>query len=342
MKKCFLLLFILCLALLSACNGINISKQPTVPPVQVGADTELATRVAKILTVAATQGVKPTSDNPSTPTPAAKGPIPGDQPTAEAIQAPAETMAPSPSPTAAPTQVPTQEPTATSAPTQTATTAPTATFFPTAVVKITPIAASTDDPPTRLGTPTSSDSMDNPTAWVWPTGGDQFTTAQWANGSMRVTALTSTAGWRLPMVGPFQNAYIEITARSETCSGKDNFGLFFHVPDKLANSGYWFVISCDGFYRLSKWDGNTEPKGTYDALINWTASKKIRKGEGQPNRLGVLLMGNKISLYVNGNYLNSYSDATFPGGFFGVFVNSKITPNYTIDVDDMAYWDNPQ
>jgi hypothetical protein len=184
--------------------------------------------------------------------------------------------------------------------------------------------------------------MDNSTVWVWPTGFDQYTSAQWVSGSMRVTALTPTAGWRLPMVGPFQDSYIEMTTRSETCSGKDNYGLFFRVPDKLATSGYWFVISCDGFYRLAKWDGSTEPKGTYDALINWTASKKIRQGAGQPNRLGVLLKGDKISLYINGYYLTTYRDATFSSGFFGVFINGKTTSNYTIDIDEMAYWDNPQ
>jgi hypothetical protein len=110
----------------------------------------------------------------------------------------------------------------------------------------------------------------------------------------------------------------------------------------MATSGYWFVISCDGFYRLAKWDGNTEPKGTYTALINWTASKKIRQGAGQPNRLGVLLKGDKISLYINGYYLTSYRDPAPAGSFFGMFINGKVTSNYTIDVDEMAYWDNPK
>jgi hypothetical protein len=338
MKKRFLVLLILSLALLSACKGINISALPTVPAVQVGADTDLATRVAKILTAAATQAVKGPAQNSPTSTPDAKGPIPGDPPT----QVPTATFAPSPTPVVVNTAIPTLVPTATTVPTLTPPPAQTATLIPTAKVNVLPIAASTEDPRNRLGPPTSGDPMDNPTTWTWPTGSDQYTSAEWANGSMRVTALTSTAGWRLPVAGPFGDAYIEMTARSVTCSGKDNYGIFFRVPDKMATSGYWFVISCDGFYRLSKWDGSTEPKGTYDALINWTASKKIRQGAGQPNRLGVLLKGDKISLFVNGNYLNAYRDATYLGGFFGAFINAKTTANYSVDIDEMDYWNNPQ
>ena len=205
MKKRFLLFLVLALALLSACKGINISTAPAAPPVQVGADADLATKVAQILTVAATQAIKPAAVDP-----AAKGPIGGDA-TVQPTLAPTATLEPSPTPTLVPTQVPTAEPT--QAPTQTAAPVQTATIIPTAVQNITPIAASTEDPRSRLGPPTAGDAMDSAASWIWPSGSDQYTSAQWVNGSMRVTALTTTAGWRLPVVGPFGDVYIDMTVR---------------------------------------------------------------------------------------------------------------------------------
>ena len=352
----FVFIFISTIMMLSACNGLNLSKSPATPPEQAGADTDLATRVSKILTVAATQGYKSPTPTPQdtksnekevmTETVQSPTSVPGTVAPATATTGATTTATTAPTATVVPTQQPspTQIAAATIIPTTvpTLTVVETATVIPTAIANLTPIATTTDDPALRLGAPTSKDPMDNSTLWSWPAESDQYTNIQWANGFMKLTSLTTTAGWRLPVIAPSQDIYLEMNAHSETCSGKDSYGFYFRVNDKTASNGYWFIISCDGYYRLAKWDGNTLPKGTFSSLIDWTFNKNIRKGANQPNRLSVLAKGSTISLFVNGNLLKSITDSTYPSGYFGVFINRRNTNNYTVDIDDIAYWNNPK
>ena len=382
MKKFLIILCVLSIGLLNACSTIKVVGNPAPVSQPTSVNDQVATRVSQILTVAATQNIKPVVE-----TILPKGEIGGEvnteAPTNTPTEAPTATQMPSPTETPAPTQTPTPA----KSPEQTATT------IPTVMSNITPIPVSTDDPRSHLGPPTSGDAMDNAGQWNWPTGYDQYTSASWQDGYMRITALTSTTGWRLPSVGPFQNVYIEMTARPEMCTGLDNYGIYFNVPNfRYPVQGYWFVVSCDGSYRLAKWNGYAPDKETrYNALINWTASSQIRKGPGQPNRLGVLVRGDTISLYANGYLLASYRDTLFnkfatcahesgylapngnywqnngtpyyqpdpnisypcngeglayntyfSGGYFGVTVNAKNSPQFSVDVDEMAYWNNPQ
>jgi hypothetical protein len=51
--------------------------------------------------------------------------------------------------------------------------------------------------------------------------------------------------------------------------------------------------------------------------------------------------GKKLSLYANGVLLKEVSDDIHLSGKFGVFVGSVKTPDFTVLVDEMAYWDLP-
>jgi hypothetical protein len=67
----------------------------------------------------------------------------------------------------------------------------------------------------------------------------------------------------------------------------------------------------------------------------------IHKGTEQSNRLGLMVEGKKLSLYVNGVLLEEVADDIHLSGKFGVFVGSVKTPNFTVLVDEMAYWELP-
>jgi hypothetical protein len=59
------------------------------------------------------------------------------------------------------------------------------------------------------------------------------------------------------------------------------------------------------------------------------------------NRLGVMVDGKNFTFYMNGEKLDSTSDSSYSVGFFGVFVRSVETPNYTVKFDQMRYWERP-
>ena len=200
------------------------------------------------------------------------------------------------------------------------------------------------DPINSLGNPSGTDSMDAGSKWAWPTGADDYIDVQFKDGFMLMTNLSKVAaGWRLPLLGQQVDTYIQLTANSGTCSGKDSYGIIFRVPVlKSPDQGYLFQVTCDGYYRLWKWDGKVGDKGLAVSLINWKQSDKINKGPDQTNRLGVKVVDKTITIYMNGVELGSVTDAAYSAGFFGAFVRSGGDTNYTAKLDEMKYWENPK
>ncbi|MDZ4159012.1 MAG: hypothetical protein U1B80_04400 [Anaerolineaceae bacterium] len=315
--KC-LLPFILIAALLASCLPVG---NPGLT------DSEMATRVAQILTeMPPPEGQTALPPPESTPTPVL-----------EVISPPA-TETPTAEPTLAATEPSLTEavPTATTEATAPAITAsPTPTAQPTLNLPPT-------DPRNRLGQPSSTDPMEKPGQWMWPTGDDKFASVVFKEGSMHLTGLTPTAGWRMPLTQTAPNLYIEMTFRPTTCTGRDNYGIIFRVPVlRQPDQGYLFGVSCDGYFNLWKWDGLVEPDGKSTTLIAWKKNSAILPGSNQTNRLGVMTLGDRFVLYANGVQLGEVRDAAYPDGHFGVFVNARETDKFTIRVDEASYWLNP-
>lgn len=313
MKK--VLPVILIVFLLTGCSLPGIRATPS--------DAEMATRVAQILTS------MPANQQATSIPPTAVI----QQPTVVVITLPPaeETSTPAPS------EMPTATLAATEAPGETPTQAGTPTYTP-----IPSFTAPATDPRLRLGTPTSTDPMDNADTWGWPLGPSEFSSMDFRQGTLVLTGLKEVSGWRLPIRPAFTNLYLEMSAYPESCSGMDSYGMIFRVPVfREADQGYLFEVSCDGRYKLWKWDGKVEPNGKATVLINWKANAAIQPGANQTNRLGVMMVDDRIILYANGVRLEEVRDNTYPSGYFGVFVNPDKTPNFTVRVDEMNYWENP-
>jgi hypothetical protein len=314
--------FLVLILILAGCN--QLTNQPTNQPLT---DSEMATRVAELLSTmtTSTEQIEFPTSSPQT--------LPTLKPTATEATLPTITpvvVIATPVPTAVP---PTAVP-ATSTPSKTP-----------VVVDSTPTATATippGDPAGRLGTPSSVDDMNNADHWGWPVASDQYLTIEFSGGMMKLTGLTSLAGWRLPMVVQQINTYIEMTVNSGSCSDKDSYGIIFRVPVyKEPNQGYLYEVTCDGYYRLWKWDGNVKPNGLATGLITWKQSTELHQGQNQVNRLGVMTVDDRILLYANGVKLGEVQDSSYPAGFFGTFVRSGTAKNYTVSIDQMRFWENP-
>jgi hypothetical protein len=71
-----------------------------------------------------------------------------------------------------------------------------------------------------MGAPTSTDLMNDPFTWNWPTGTDDWSQAWFSNGQQMIQALTTKDGWRLanPKGQQFSNIYLEsVFAINSTC-----------------------------------------------------------------------------------------------------------------------------
>lgn len=221
--------------------------------------------------------------------------------------------------TETPTPTETQEATATPVPTDT----PTPTSLP-------------SDPRTALGEPDFLDTFQNGDNWALYE--DDHVRFRITDGTLRMVAFNPdfwdgfVLSW--PVISDF---YLEMTATTRTCSGRDNYGLVARAGNSdNGYAAYLFGISCDGRYSLRIWDGESFTK-----LIDWTESEHIEAGSKQTNRIGFMADGDTISLYANGNLLEETQDDTFDEGKFGVFVGSANTSDFTVLDDEIAYWELP-
>jgi len=325
--------FLIILWVVAGCTG---------GPVQ--SDADMATRVAQVLTSMPTNTGQPLSPSP-VPTETSPAVVVVTLPPTDTVQ-PEETEAAAATDTLEPTQEPIEAPTQTVEATATpqATSAggsptPPPTLAPGGPTPTFPAG----DPRLKLGSSTSTDPMNDEDTWVWPTGDSPFTDIVFKNGYLWLTGLTEKSGWRLPLLQTLPNMYIEMTANPGKCVTRDNYGIIFRVPNfRAADRGYLFAVACEGKYALWMWDGRVKPNGKATMLVTWKDSKAILKGPNQWNRVGVLTQADRITLYVNGVKLEEVSNSTYKDGAFGIFVNpADDSGNFTLQVDEMSYWLNP-
>jgi len=209
----------------------------------------------------------------------------------------------------------------------------TPTISPTGTPTVTPTIS---DPAKFLGTPAWDDPMDNGKAFGIDASGYNDGYAQFtvSNGVMAMTSLTTAyKEWRLTDRS-IANYYLEGTFKTNTCSGSDQYGLVFRVPDYSSGYGYYLVITCDGTYSVQRWDSS----GT-TTLINATTSDKIKSSSNQTNRFGVMVDGSDYTLYFNGEKIQEFKDSAFGSASkLGVFITGYNTSNFTVDVDKMDLW----
>ena len=184
----------------------------------------------------------------------------------------------------------------------------------------------------QLGAPDWRDPLDDSRFWFLVN--EEDTEFEIDDGMLKMTSRRagSLDQWGLATRPALTDFYLEATfITGEECSGLDRYGVLVRAPD--SNSGYVYGFSCDGRYRIYKWDGEN-----YQALQEWTSSGFILAGPEQTNRLGIWLEGSTIRLYANGRLLAELEDREFDEGRFGLFIGSAETDNLEIFVDEVAYW----
>ena len=143
-------------------------------------------------------------------------------------------------------------------------------------------------------------------------------------------------GWMLtwPVISDY---YLEITAKTQQCSGKDTYGNMVRaVKTDKGYIGYLYNISCDGHYSLRRWNGEQ-----YVSLVDWTPSDQINSGANQTNRIGLMVNGSQFTFYANGKQIGQIQDDTHMEGRFGVVIGSANTPDLTVRLDEIAVWNLP-
>lgn len=211
---------------------------------------------------------------------------------------------------------------------------PTETFSP--VTQAVPMATpslSASDPRAGLGEPVFRDGFDN--AQNWLIYSDEHVKILIEDGKMVMTAKKPDFynAWVLTWLKT-DDFYLEATATSRACGGRDRFGLIFRVPDVSVRKGYLFAFSCSGMYSIWYWNGEKETD-----LIDWKVSDLIVAGDQKTNRIGIRAVDDQLALFANGNLITTLTDDRLDSGYFGVFVGSAQTQDYTAEFDEIACWE---
>lgn len=188
-----------------------------------------------------------------------------------------------------------------------------------------------------LGQPTLVDTLD--TDDRWNLFEDKNVALTLENG--RITLLSKRTdgfdAWTVT-ASSLGDATIEaVFTTGPACDGYDRYGLIVRSPE--INSGYFLGISCNGQYAIRQWTGKK-----WEVLAGWSPGVNINTGPNAINHLVVVMEGNKLSLFVNGQLQGSVTDNDAPiygGGRFGPFIASQGTTGFTVYLEEVAYWAAP-
>ena len=250
------------------------------------------------------------------------------QPTSPGSATPAlPTTAPA---TLPPSETATIEPTQTPAPSPSPTLAP-PTASPTATLQVDP-AQIVGDPAEVLGEPDWIDTFDSSANWTLYDN-DCFRT-EISNGKMVMVGVSENICW-LVTTPKIQNFYLEVTTDTSACPAGGEFGLYFRGPE--TSSGYNYTLSCTLNYLLVARNGQA---GTKTTLLNEPVDSELAWPTWE-NRLGVLAIGDRYWLYVNGVFLTEITDSQFTeAGLFGLVVRGGGANQVQgVTFDNLAYWE---
>ena len=107
---------------------------------------------------------------------------------------------------------------------------------------------------------------------------------------------------------------IEVTAGYEGAAD-NGYGLIFQFVGD--GQFYVFRISGDGFYTIERADGDE-----LSTLVDWTPSELIDQTELSGNLLTVEGWGDTYFVYINSQMVDSFVDATYSEGTFGIIADN--------------------
>lgn len=128
-----------------------------------------------------------------------------------------------------------------------------------------------------------------------------------------------------------ENFYAEITAHTNLCRGKDNYGILVRAQ---GNSFYRFVLSCNGFVHAERIKNGTK-------LVIFEAVPSGDAPPGAPGqvKIGVWAVGKEMRLFLNDRFQFSIVDNSFPSGGFGVFARAQGETPVTVTFSDFIVYD---
>ena len=167
----------------------------------------------------------------------------------------------------------------------------------------------------------------------WGTGTDADSSVEYANGMLNFLVNKDLYFvWSTPNAEDYENVHIEVTANNNSTDSAGTFGIICNL--QITNTSYYFAITGAGEYAIGRYTLTGDTLLTNDG--QWGKSSLIA-ADAASYRIGADCGNNTLTLYVDGQQIDSVSDSTYTSGNVGVFAWSGEELNGTdVSFDDFV------
>lgn len=162
----------------------------------------------------------------------------------------------------------------------------------------------------------------------WGTGTDSFSSVEYNNGGLTMQVFEPYyVTWSTPDVEVYENIHMEVDMQNQSSDDEALFG-FICNEQGTTNAFYYVGVSPDGYYAFIK----SSVVGD-DVFLKEDFSDVI-SANPRSMRLGLDCASGSMTLYVNGQVIDSVSDLSYTSGSVGLFAASAEIRNGTAVIFD--------
>jgi len=167
----------------------------------------------------------------------------------------------------------------------------------------------------------------------WGTGTDADSSVEYVDDALNIQLFTDNyVVWTYPNETEYENIHMEVTVINNGTDSDTAFGFFCYKQYPIDDSRYYFAVTPNGQYAIGK-----AALAQDDVFLTnnneWADSELIAK-DAPSYRLGADCGNGTLTLYVDGQQIDSVSDSTYTNGSIALFTWSGkdiTTVNVTFD-----------
>jgi len=175
----------------------------------------------------------------------------------------------------------------------------------------------------------------------WGTGTDADSSVEYLDEKLNVQLFTGNyMVWTYPDDSTYENIHMEVTVVNNGTDANTAFGFFCYKQYPIDDSRYYFAITPNGEYAIAK-----AALALDDEILTnngeWAKSDLIAKNAAS-YRIGADCANGTLTLYVDGQQVDSVSDTTYTTGGISLFVwSDEEVSTVNVSFDDFLMTELP-
>jgi len=149
----------------------------------------------------------------------------------------------------------------------------------------------------------------------WGIGTDTDSSVEYSNDALKFfVSKDFLFVWSTPNGEDYENIHVEVTAKNDSSDSTGAFGIICNL--QITDTSYYFAVTGAGEYAIGKHTFLGDTILTNDG--GWGTSDAVASGAGS-YRIGADCGSGILTLYVDGQQIDSATDDTYETGGVGLF-----------------------